>query len=391
MDVTGSAYNIKPGTFDADLRCVGKGTPGGEFLRRYWHPISIIQDATERPRKVCVLGEDLILFRDKQGRPGLVYPRCAHRGTSLYYGKVENEGIRCCYHGWLFDVEGRCLEQPCEPNNGIGRARDMVRQPWYPVKEQYGFIFAYLGPPEKQPLLPQYDSMEDLADDEHILGMDMGLGTGRVAHGIVTPCNWLQRFENSVDPYHVPILHSQISGDQLSAEVGTMISSFKPEYAAHGIRFSTEATMPNGGKLERRSHVLMPTVRIVPDPFLSDLRRVAWILPVDDTHFKMMVSVRLGPDSPDPLRGAEKLENHVDTPEEYHQAHPNDWEAQVGQGPITLDSQEHLATSDRAIVMLRRLIRQQIKTVQDGGDPAGVNFDPTSNMFRVETGNLVGA
>ena len=103
-----------------------------------------------------MLGEDLILFRDKTGRPGLVQARCAHRGTTLYYGKVEERGIRCCYHGWLFDVEGRCLEQPCEPEGG--RFRDRVRQPWYPVQELYGLVFAYMGPPEKKPVLPRYDA-----------------------------------------------------------------------------------------------------------------------------------------------------------------------------------------------------------------------------------------
>ena len=88
--------------------------------------------ATDTPRQVRALGEDLILFRDGAGRAGLVHARCCHRGTTLYYGKVEERGIRCCYHGWLFDAEGHCLEQPCEPEGGL--FRDKVRQPWYPVR-----------------------------------------------------------------------------------------------------------------------------------------------------------------------------------------------------------------------------------------------------------------
>jgi hypothetical protein len=87
-----------------------------------------------------------------------VYPHCAHRGTSLYYGKVEERGIRCCYHGWLFDVQGHCLDQPCEPEGG--RARDKVRQPWYPVQELYGLVWAYMGPPDKKPVLPRYECLE---------------------------------------------------------------------------------------------------------------------------------------------------------------------------------------------------------------------------------------
>ena len=109
---TGTAYHKPPPTSNLEMTQVGRGTPMGELLRRYWHPIGILSDANHTPRQVRVLGEDLILFRDKQGRPGLVYPHCAHRGTSLFYGKVEDNGIRCCYHGWLFDTEGHCLERP---------------------------------------------------------------------------------------------------------------------------------------------------------------------------------------------------------------------------------------------------------------------------------------
>src|SRR5262245_45340917 len=113
---SGSAYVRKQPTYNARLTEVGRGTPMGELLRRYWHPVGLGDDAGVTPRPVKILGEELILFRDGQGQPGLVYPRCCHRGTTLYYGKIEERGIRCCYHGWLFDVEGRCLEMPCEPN-----------------------------------------------------------------------------------------------------------------------------------------------------------------------------------------------------------------------------------------------------------------------------------
>ena len=121
----GTGFGRPPCTYIKSLTEVGPGTPMGDLLRRYWHPVGLASHATATPRQVRVLGEDLILFRDKAGRPGLVQARCAHRGTTLYYGKVEERGIRCCYHGWLFDVEGRCLEQPCEPEGG--RMRDRVR------------------------------------------------------------------------------------------------------------------------------------------------------------------------------------------------------------------------------------------------------------------------
>lgn len=113
MDVTetnrnlGSAYNMGPSNHDATITEVGRGTPCGEWMRRYWHPVSLSSRVKHLPLKIRILGEDLVLFRDKKGRVGLVHPRCCHRGTELYYGRVEEDGIRCCYHGWLFDTEGR--------------------------------------------------------------------------------------------------------------------------------------------------------------------------------------------------------------------------------------------------------------------------------------------
>jgi len=156
----GTAYGRAPGQHNATLTEVGGGTPGGEYLRRYWHPIAFASDVGHHPQKVRVLAEDLILFRDGKGRPGLLYPRCCHRGTNLFYGKTEERGIRCCYHGWLFDTEGRCVEQPCEEDGGRERAH--IRQPWYPVQERYGLVFAYLGPPDRMPVLPRIYIFEDL-------------------------------------------------------------------------------------------------------------------------------------------------------------------------------------------------------------------------------------
>mgnify|MGYP003575763867 CR=1 FL=1 len=120
---TGTAYGRSQPTYRNELAHVGAGTPMGELLRRYWHPVGLASDAGTTPRLVRALGEDLVLFRDGEGRAGLLYPRCAHRGTSLYYGKVEARGLRCCYHGWLYDFEGRCLVQPCDLTV-VGRALD---------------------------------------------------------------------------------------------------------------------------------------------------------------------------------------------------------------------------------------------------------------------------
>ncbi|MFL6662823.1 MAG: Rieske 2Fe-2S domain-containing protein, partial [Rhizobacter sp.] len=214
---TGTAYGRKPRTHNPTLTEVGAGTPMGELLRRYWHPVGLAADAGETPRQVRVLGEELILFRDKTGRPGLVYPHCAHRGSSLYYGRVEERGIRCCYHGWLFDVEGHCVEQPCEPEGG--RARNRARQPWYPVAERYGMVWAYLGPPEKKPVLPRYEALETLDPGEFIEADDHSIGGGGPP---IIPCNWLQHYENLVDPFHVVVLHSSFSGTQFVEQMAVM-------------------------------------------------------------------------------------------------------------------------------------------------------------------------
>src|ERR671925_1087359 len=126
-----SGYGRPMPLHDAELTEVGPGTPAGELLRRFWQPVGLSAELTERPKAICVLGEDLVLFRDSQGRVGLLDTHCTHRGTSLYYGRIEPEGIRCCYHGWLFDDEGRCLDQPCEPPESTYKHR--VRQPWIPT------------------------------------------------------------------------------------------------------------------------------------------------------------------------------------------------------------------------------------------------------------------
>ena len=245
---TGTAYGRKPRTHDPVLTEVGAATPMGELLRRYWHPVGLSADASDTPHQVRILGEDLILFRDKAGRAGLVDPHCAHRGASLYYGKVEERGIRCCYHGWLFDVQGHCLEQPCEPDLGA-RRRVTVRQPWYPVEERYGLVFAYLGPPEKKPVLPRYDALERLDDGEFVEADANSIGGGGPP---IIPCNWLQHYENLVDPFHVVILHSSFSGTQFVEQMGLM-PKVTWDLADTGVKVTSLRPLDNGKTLRRIS------------------------------------------------------------------------------------------------------------------------------------------
>ena len=248
----GTAYAMKPSTSRTELTEVGRGTPMGELLRRYWHPVGLVGDATDVPRKVRALGEDLILFRDRHGRVGLLHARCCHRGTTLYYGKVEEDGIRCCYHGWKFDTEGHCLEQPCEPDGG--QFRDKVRQPWYPVEERYGLIFAYMGPAEKKPVLPRYEALEKMDDGEFVEADDSSIGGGGPA---VIPCNWLQHFENVVDPYHVPVLHGSFSGPQFTNMMASM-PEVKFEMSPRGVTVRSIRNQDDGKIFYRVTEAALP-------------------------------------------------------------------------------------------------------------------------------------
>jgi len=383
----GTAHELPPPSYDAELTEVRRGTPMGELLRRYWHPVGLVADATNTPRRVRALGEDLILFRDGTGRPGLVHARCCHRGTTLYYGKVDAKGIRCCYHGWLFDVEGHCLDQPCEPEGG--RRRETVRQPWYPVQERYGLIFAYMGPPARKPILPRYECLEMMDAGEFVEPDDSSIGGGGPA---IIPCNWLQHFENVVDPLHVPILHGVFSGMQFTDAMAAM-PSVAFETTEFGVKVRSTRPAGNGQIFKRVTEAVLPTLRVVPNPRVAQFARVesiGWTLPIDDTSFRIYVAGRVkrtGDLGRMRSRFAGKFWG--DLTEEEHRDFPGDYESQVGQGPITTHSEEHLVSSDQGIAMLRRLLRRQVRAVAEGRDPVGVSFDPNAPPVVFEASNQI--
>jgi phenylpropionate dioxygenase-like ring-hydroxylating dioxygenase large terminal subunit len=383
----GTAYGRPAPTSVSSLRWVGAGTPMGELLRRYWHPIGLSADATDTPRQVRVLGEDLILFRDQQGRAGLVYPHCAHRGTSLLYGKVEANGIRCCYHGWLFSVDGQCLEQPCEPEGG--KFRDKVRQPWYPVQEQYGLIWAYMGPPGKKPTLPRYEALENLDAGEFLEANDRSIGGGGPQ---IIDCNWLQHYENLVDPFHVVVLHSTFSGTQFVEQMALM-PQVTWDRVELGVRTTSVRRLDDGKTFRRVSQAAIPTLRVIPSPRLGKFGRVeslGWILPIDDHHFRIYVVGRVSEVGElSKMRSRQNGKLWEELTAEEHRASPGDYEAMVSQGRIARHSEEHLATSDRGIVMLRRYLQSQLEAVQRGEDPAGVSFDPDAPPVFFDAGNFL--
>ena len=186
----------------ADIPHVGPATPAGEWFRRYWLVVGTTRDLRDIPQAVKVLGEDLVLFRDRDGKLGLLGLHCPHRGTSLEYGDIEDGGIRCPYHGWLFDVRGQCLEMPAEPKDS--KFPQKVKHLSYPVRELGGLIFAYMGPDKGHPPpLPQYAPLIDRGGQRQI---------EPVRH---CDYNWFNFFENSADPAHICILHRHAGyGDQ---------------------------------------------------------------------------------------------------------------------------------------------------------------------------------
>jgi nitrite reductase/ring-hydroxylating ferredoxin subunit len=383
---TGSAYGRPAAHFNETLAQVGPGTPCGELLRRYWHPVALAESVQSAPRKVRILGEDLVLFRDRKGRAGLLYPRCMHRGTSLYYGRVEEDGIRCCYHGWLFDVEGRCLDQPCEPEHG--RHRDSARQPWYPVQERYGLLFAYLGPPAKRPLLPVYDNLEALAPGEVLWHSYGGFGATGDDSLAVVPYSWLHMNDNVMDPFHVQVLHSTFSTVQFVPQFAVMprVDFFATEA---GVCYSAVRHLPDGREVDRISAWLLPNIMSVPDVTLKagPSTGISWVVPVDDTHYVQAMVARVPKDAP--FRSM--LFNGKtwgEMTEAEHRNTPGDFEAQAGQGPITLHSDEHLVSSDRGIMMVRRMLLEQMQVVAAGGDPVGVGFDSAAAVVKVRSGNF---
>jgi len=381
----GRAYGRAPGTFDPDLVEVEAGTRAGELLRRYWHPFALADEATDVPRQVRLLGEDLIVYRDRSGTPGLLYPRCCHRGTTLYYGRVEDDGIRCPYHGWLFAANGRCLDQPCEPDRG--RNRESYRQPWYPIVEYHGLLFAYLGPADKQPVFPRYSIFEDVADDEQIVVLDHFAFGGPPE----APCNWFQTHENAMDAYHVFILHNAISGSQFDPRLATWpeVSWQRHEW---GVTSAQDRVLADGTTLHRVTEVRVPTIRVIPTPTLTVLgptNNVSWAVPLDRTHTKVYAMLRKRRDQP--AQGLPMYDGNrswFELADDEHQRFPGDYETQVGQGAVTLHSEERLATSDRGVGLVRRQFKQQVDIVATGGDPVGVSFDPDEPPIDLLAGNF---
>ena len=366
---------------------VGRGTPMGELMRRYWQPIGAAIDLQDRwTRRVRLLGEDLVLFRNRQGGIGLIAEQCPHRRASLLHGVPTELGLRCPYHGWEFDARGKCLSQPFEGDNCAFRER--VSTDAYPVQELGGMLFAYLGP-APAPLLPRFDGF-------------VAEGAIRIMGRALLPVNWLQVMENSLDPVHTEWLHGH-HHEFLKEQEGVKVAISTPHLKIDFREFEfgiTKHRLLKGhsedGDDWRIGHpIVFPNMLAVGNGdeklrYYSFQMRV----PVDDTHTLHLWYNAYLPPAGAVVKPSLRERVHVyevpfrDAQGEYivDNIDGQDMMVWITQGAIADRSKEHLASSDKGIAMYRRMLRREMKKVQAGQDPMGLVRDAAYNQ-RIDLPN----
>ena len=374
------------------------GTPMGEVMRRYWLPAALSTEIPEPdcpPVRIGLLGEKLVIFRDTQGRIGLLSEFCAHRQASLFLGRNEECGLRCVFHGWKYDVEGNCLDMMNEsPESNY---KDEIKLTAYPTVELAGIIWAYMGPKDRIPPEPKFDFTQAAATH-------LGVSKNR------QECNWLQGLEGGVDTSHVPILHKEFKS-QFTKGGYVANSNFakagppkvEVDITDYGYRYVGIRVLSEEEKFVRSYHFVMPFHQI--RPALRELGPIMaghiWV-PIDDessmvwhwsyaledaaplTEWKDLDAfARGGPEDWGPdFRGVRNIANDwlidrqaqkTETFTGIKYLNIQDQAVQESMGPIADRTKDHLAPSDLAIAQLRRMLIQAASTVADGGDPPGVS------------------
>ena len=355
---------------------VGPGTPGGEMLRRYWWPVEFSEVLKGRPRKVKLLGEEFVLFRDGSGRVGMVEAQCAHRRAPLEYGRVEKEGLRCCYHGWVFDVDGKCLETPCEDEGST--LKDRVSLKAYKTQEAAGLVFAYVGA-APAPLLPSYDLLAQVS------------GT-RYVYGNANNCNWVQTAENAADATHLNWLHA--GPYPMYAGKRQEIEYFRRDYGIQYVSRTVGLPMDKSSALIFPCHNRFASARVEQG---GARQNMIWRVPADDVT-TLNFFITLIPDA------SGRLDHHTETPPERADRGPwvenirgvyrpgdeawwgvdsieQDRMALEGQGEIYDRSTESLAPSDKGVALYRRILKESLAAVAEGRDPMGIVRDPAQNTL----------
>ncbi len=352
-------------TLDDKLTRVGRGTPGGEYLRRTWQPVCLSSELGELPLKVTLLGEDLVAFRSRNGDLGLLDRHCSHRGASLEYGLPTDVGIQCCYHGWHIACDGRILDTPNDPHSSL---KTRMCHPAYPLHEYAGIIFAWMGPPEEKPEFVVLDSYRQP-------------DTRMVPFSLYFPCNWVQLLDNTQDPTHSCFLHTRVSGAQFSESWGELPELDYLETPLGMINVNVRRWKD---KLwVRTTDVILPNLNQTGALWLSaedeetwlGAALTRWMRPIDDSHTQMIGWRYLNDEldregNGDPaLIGVGKIDFIGQTEDERPYAErqqvPGDYEAIAGQGAIAESARWNVNHGDRGVVMLRRLITENIEALEN--------------------------
>jgi phthalate 4,5-dioxygenase len=382
----------------------GPQSPCGELMRRYWQPVALTEELPSggAPLTVKILGEELVLFRDDQGRPGLLGLHCSHRGTDLSYGRVEDGGLRCLYHGWLYDIRGKVLEQPGEP--GGGAQRGAICHLAYPCQEAGGVVFAYMGPGET-PLLPNYEFLTVPESQRAVIK-------------VFYRCNYLQGNEGNIDPVHLSFLHQYLNEAQVAQKrivPGTRTTdnallhediapTIEVEVMDYGLRIYTIRGAGTDKTYLRITNFIMPNLSAFGGSTVGEGYAVHWHVPINDTcHWKYVFMfsrekalseelrqkhrAEISPDFRLSREAANRYQQDRDSMQSKtftgmglnFQAH--DAFATESQGAVQDRTTEHLVSSDKAIVAARKLLLSGIEEVKRGRNPRHHISDPRANHF----------
>jgi len=385
---------------------VGPGTPAGSLLRRYWQPAALVDELDADPeqplRALRRLGQDVVLFRDPQGRVGMVDRACPHRGADLAFGRLEDGGLRCVFHGWLFDVDGRCLETPAEPAGS--RLCESIRQRAYPVLEKAGVLWAYLGE-GAPPAFPHFDCF--VAPDSHVFAFK-GLWE----------CNWLQALEVGIDPGHASWLHRFFEDEDPSTSYGRQFRSasmdsdapmtrllrehgnpeIRIERTDYGMRLATLRRIDDARTHMRITNLLFPQAFVI--PMSAEMTISQWHVPIDDTAcYWYSLFTSFGAPVDKATMRAQRLKTYpapdyrpvvnranqwgYDAREQRTQTftgmgfdiNVHDQFACESMGPVQDRGREHLGSTDKGIVLYRRLLVDAIRKNAAGERPLMVLDD----------------
>ena len=377
---------------------VGPGTPAGTLLRQYWQPVALSEELSgPRPaRAVRLMGQDFVLFRDEHGRVGLLDRRCPHRAADLSYGRLEDGGLRCLFHGWLFDVTGQCIDTPGEPEGS--RLCEHIRQPSYPVVEKSGIVFAWIGGGEPA-AFPAFDCF--VAPGTHTFAFKGHFG-----------CNWLQALEVGIDPAHASFLHRFFKDEDTSAAYGRQVRGAsagteipmtrvlrefaRPEIRAErspwGMRITALRKLSEQQTHVRVTNLVFPQAFVI--PMSAEMTITQWHVPIDDENcYWYAIFTSFGaPVDKDKMR-AQRLELYELPDYLPRRNRANDWgydpreqpsETFTGMGfdinvhdqwacesmgAIQDRTRENLGSTDKAIVLYRRLLNQAIDVAAKGETP----------------------